>query len=159
MTIKETPVYRFKYMDPNEPFMNLPGVTQQVAERLEQALDDAQIPPGNPDLNDVLARLAAIDAGNARRAYAVAAGKVNVTVPANNTSGAAFFTFPPGRFTVPPIVTCAKQDGTNADYVEFIRNITKDGAEVVLYTSPAGGGGITSVGWTAVQMTPTAAAG
>ena len=57
MTIKETPTYRFKFMDANEPFKNLPAVTQQVAERLEQAMTDAQIPPGNPDLNAVLDRL------------------------------------------------------------------------------------------------------
>lgn len=57
MTILETPTYRFKYMDVNEPYKNLPTVTQAVAERLEQAMTDAQIPPGNPDLNAVLARL------------------------------------------------------------------------------------------------------
>lgn len=57
MTIKTTPRYGFQYIDDTEPLKNLPSVTENIAKRLETAMNDAAIPPGNPDLNNILARL------------------------------------------------------------------------------------------------------
>lgn len=57
MTIKTTPRYGFQYIDDTEPLKNLPSVTENIARRLEAAMTDAAIPPGNPDINDVLLRL------------------------------------------------------------------------------------------------------
>lgn len=57
MTIKETPLYGFRYIDNTEPWKNIPAVTQQVAERLEQAMTEAQIPPGNPDINVLVTKI------------------------------------------------------------------------------------------------------
>lgn len=159
MPLSHTPVYNLPYIDSNTPLHELDEATKGMAEGIETVFGNAQFPPGNPDLNDVLLRLNKLEARDARTPYAVAAGAANCTVPSNSTSGAVAISFPAGRFNVAPLVTCAKQDGTNADYVEFIRNISTTGCEIVLFSKVAGGGGVTRIAWNAVQMTATSAAG
>ena len=156
MTIKETPVYRFKYMDQNEPFMNLPTVTQQVAERLEQTMQDAQIPPGNPDVNAILARLNTLEASAAAVPDRWASGIASVTVAGASGVGQKAVLFPAGRFSLPPIVVVGKQSGTNAGHVEYAENVTKDGFTVTLYGSSSTA--TTNVAWIAAQASDTSAA-
>jgi hypothetical protein len=151
MAIKETPVYGFKYMDTNEPLKSLAEISQQVAERTEQAMGNAQIPPGNPDVNDILVRLNNLE----RRA----AGRATVTIT-NSANGFVDVTFPAGRFSLAPVVTATKQSDAAAKYVPYVMNVTTNGFRLGVY---AGDGLTTSqavvVGWTAVQMSATSATG
>ncbi len=89
--------------------------------------------------------------------YAVAAGSVDVTFAASNVA-TANITFPAGRFTVPPIVTCNPTGGFAT--VARATAITANGCTLIDWT-PAGNN-ITethAVHWEARQMTPTTAAG
>ncbi len=151
MAIFETPVYGIKYIDDNEPLKNIAGVTKQVAERLEKAMGDAQIPPGNPSQNDVLNRLNNLE----RRA----AGRATVTVT-NSANGFLDVAFPVGRFSLPPVVMVTKQSDTLAKYVPYTLNITATGFRVGLYSGDGTASSQSVVlGWTAVQMSPTSATG
>lgn len=147
MAILETPVYGLKYIDDNEPLKNVAGVTKAVAERLEKAMGDAQIPPGNPSINDILVRLNNLE----RRA----AGRATVTVTAS-ANGFLDVTFPAGRFSLPPVVMVTKQSDAAAKYVPYAMNVTATGFRIGLY---AGDGTASSqsvvLGWTAVQMSAT----
>lgn len=58
----QTPIYLIDYMTPGDRIKDLATVNKAQAERMEQALLDAEVPPGNPDLNSVLARLNALEA-------------------------------------------------------------------------------------------------
>lgn len=151
MTIRETPVYGFKYMDDTEPLKSLASISQQVAERTEQAMGNAQIPPGNPDINDILVRLNNLE----RRA----AGRATITVTAS-AHGFLDVTFPAGRFSFPPVVTATKQSDAAAKYVPYVHSVTTNGFRIGVY---AGDGTASSqsvpIGWTAVQMSATSATG
>ncbi|QRQ79802.1 hypothetical protein [Glutamicibacter protophormiae] len=46
---------------------NIPAVDKAQAERIESLLETANVPPGNPDLNSVLARLNQLEADTSRR--------------------------------------------------------------------------------------------
>lgn len=52
-----TPIYALPYCDDDEPAREWPGLQKRVSERIEQAFSDAQVPPGNPDVNAILRRL------------------------------------------------------------------------------------------------------
>ena len=64
----------------------------------------------------------------------MAAGTVTVSVSAG-TFGAQSITFPPGRFSLPPIVTATFQDAqsNSGRFVPRVTNITANGATVQLY--------------------------
>ncbi|GAT87960.1 hypothetical protein CVCC1112_2619 [Paenarthrobacter nicotinovorans] len=151
MTIYQTPVYNFKYMDDDEPLYSLAAISKAIAESLEQAMGNAQIPPGNPSLNDVLNRLNNLE----RRA----AGRVTVGI-SNSAHGFVDITFPAGRFSVAPVVMATKQSDSAAKYVPYVMSVTANGCRIGLY---AGDGTASTqslvVGWTAVQMSANSATG
>ncbi len=87
-----------------------------------------------------------------------AAGAVSITPSAANTPTKANITFPAGRFTQPPLVQVAANTtgpGTVVTGVSYA-NVTTSGCEVWLTRINTVA---TTVGWAAVQMTPTSAAG
>ena len=89
--------------------------------------------------------------------FAEAAGAQSVAVSAS-ASGSASISFPAGRFTVAPIVTCAATG--SSIYVVSTSNVTDTGCDLVV--RHIDGTAITAsipVRWHAVQMTGTSAAG
>ncbi|MGP9605593.1 hypothetical protein [Glutamicibacter sp. AOP33-2CA-4] len=52
-----TPNYSIPYLTPGDRMAQIPDVDKAQALRIESLLETANVPPGNPDLNDVLARL------------------------------------------------------------------------------------------------------
>lgn len=61
MTQFTTPIYQLPYCDDDEPANQWPGIQAKVSKRIEQAFIDAQIPPGDPSQNAVVARLNALE--------------------------------------------------------------------------------------------------
>lgn len=59
-----TPQYSIPYLTPGDRMANIPAVDKAQALRIESLLETANIPPGNPDLNNVLARLNQLEAAN-----------------------------------------------------------------------------------------------
>lgn len=59
-----TPNYSIPYLTPGDRMTQIPVVDKAKAERLESLLATANVPPGNPDLNDVLTRLNQLEAAN-----------------------------------------------------------------------------------------------
>lgn len=60
-----TPNYSIPYLTPGDRMTQIPVVDKAKAERLESLLATANVPPGNPNLNSVLARLNKLEAANA----------------------------------------------------------------------------------------------
>lgn len=86
-----------------------------------------------------------------RSPVAMAAGvtPVNVAWP--------IITFPPGRFTVPPVVTAQLISGAGPDIGMgvMVTNVTATNFQA----RHTGGSGTRDLAWHAIQMTPTSAAG
>ncbi|PMQ21377.1 hypothetical protein [Glutamicibacter arilaitensis] len=57
-----TPKYSIPYLTPGDKMLDIPAVDKQQSLRIESLLETANVPPGNPDLNDVLARLNQLEA-------------------------------------------------------------------------------------------------
>jgi hypothetical protein len=89
--------------------------------------------------------------------YAITAGSASIgIVTAGNTSGPFGQTFPAGRFTQPPIVLLST-DQTRVTAVAA--NIVASGFNLYLGNYSTGNSANGNVYWTAIQMTPTTAAG
>lgn len=103
--------------------------------------------------------------GASRQPLAVATGSVTIsgTGVAAGSGVSVTATFPVGRFTVPPIVTASMTSapGGSQNLVARAINATTSSVTVYLYNTGATAATWTplAVGWTAVQMTPTSAAG
>ncbi|HLS02942.1 MAG TPA: hypothetical protein VK054_13360 [Beutenbergiaceae bacterium] len=92
--------------------------------------------------------------GGGGQPYAMAAGHVSVS--ASGGIGTAEVSFPPGRFTVSPMITVsAHSTSENITNVQFT-DTSKDGFTAVLLRS---NDVATGVHWQAVQMTPDSAEG
>ncbi|MGP9786825.1 hypothetical protein ACT3UD_11000 [Glutamicibacter sp. 287] len=57
-----TPNYSIPYLTPGDRMAQIPDVDKAQALRIESLLETANVPPGNPDLNDVLVRLNQLEA-------------------------------------------------------------------------------------------------
>lgn len=88
--------------------------------------------------------------------YAMAAGEVTVPVAGDPRQGNKDVTFPPGRFTVPPVVTTSVN---HAYYSHSSNNVSTVGFNAYVDTSRNSTISSTVVRWTAVQMTPNSAEG
>lgn len=62
MAIKYTAPFNLPYPDIDDPVRNGQAAIEGIAKGVNTALQNANIPPGNPDLNAVLARLNALEA-------------------------------------------------------------------------------------------------
>lgn len=60
-TTGTTPYYGLTYATPDTAVADFPAVSQQQAEKTEAVLKTANVPPGNPDVTDILLRLAAAE--------------------------------------------------------------------------------------------------
>ncbi|WP_394938831.1 hypothetical protein [Psychromicrobium sp. YIM B11713] len=152
-----TPYYQFPYIEPSDQITTIPATSKAQAQRYEQALKDANVPPGNPDVTAILTRLNNLETIRDRTPRREAAGSGTITV--SGTNGSINVTFPPGRFTVPPIVMVTRQTGTNANHGVYAEAVTKDGCKITMYYGPGGGTGTTQVAWHAIQFTDTTANG
>lgn len=102
MPLSHTPVYNLPYIDSNTPLHELDEATKGMAEGIETVFGNAQFPPGNPDLNDVLLRLNNLEKARPKilggKNGAMPAGKIaltqtgliSVTTAANGTFNFAF---------------------------------------------------------------------
>lgn len=91
----------------------------------------------------------------------MAAGTIVVTLTAESFNFTAI-SFPASRFTVAPIVTCTLQTapGGTAKFVARAISMTTTGALVYCYTGDSTSvTGNAVVGWQAIQMTASTAAG
>lgn len=114
------------------------------------------------DVAQHTALLDALDALSKRLPYAMAAGRVTVSVSGNYTTG-IIATLPAGKFTQPPIATVnlAASPGPSAKDVPRVYIATTSALTIGVWTgdgSQAAAHGMT-LGWQAVQMTQGAAEG
>lgn len=92
---------------------------------------------------------------------AIAAGIAALPVSTTFATSAAV-TFPVGRFTQAPVVgaTLVSGAGGTTKYIPRAYSVTTTGMTVACYTADAAvAGTATALHWTAIQMTPTSAAG
>jgi hypothetical protein len=91
--------------------------------------------------------------------FAMAAGADSFTMNGSATTTKAV-TFPPGRFTAPPIITLGKAMSGRGEINFFATNQTTTGFTLGAQTT-SGAASVIGVAcnWTAVQMTPTSGAG
>lgn len=82
----QTPIYLIDYMTPGDRIKDLAAVNKAQALRMEQALLDADVPPGNPDLNAVLSRLNTIEKRGKIEAFTTTGSKTEFNV-GNQTIG------------------------------------------------------------------------
>lgn len=90
--------------------------------------------------------------------WAQAAGAVTSGSIAGGATAAMTVTFPPGRFTQPPIVTATVRSGAAGQRGVSVSDSTTSGMTVYLFNG-ATGPIINSVGWIAVQMSASNASG
>jgi hypothetical protein len=118
----------------------------RIWEHIEELADDV-----DTDLAAVLALLP----------VRMAAGSISVTLTAA-TSGFTAITFPVSRFSVAPLVIATLQDapGGTGKFVPRVISITSSGANVYCYSGDGTSvTGTATVGWIAIQMTASTAAG
>lgn len=92
--------------------------------------------------------------------FAMAAGSVVMTIT-SATNGSASVTFPVGRFTVAPIVTCISAGGTGSSaFYVATTTITTSGMTVQAFNRDNAAATATiTIHWHAVQMNTGAASG
>lgn len=92
------------------------------------------------------------------RSYAKAAGEgsLSVILAVNPNIGPVPVSFPPGRFTVPPIVTITSDQSR---VIIVAANVTTTGFNVYATNVTTSDSGAGVFRWQAEQMTPTTAAG
>ncbi|SNS41728.1 hypothetical protein SAMN06309944_0170 [Micrococcales bacterium KH10] len=88
--------------------------------------------------------------------YAFAAGEFDMPSIAAGAVSSGTIGLPSGRFTQPPIVVVTVG---NYRIIAAIGTITTTTASYVLYNPSSAAGGSAKCRWTAIQMTPTNAAG
>lgn len=99
-----TPIYRFPYPSPDAPVAEGVDAIRGIAQRAEQAFRDGEIPAGNPNVNDMLRRLAALEKNTN--------GQIAVpSMAANGSGGPVTVTFPAGMFTAPPVILTGCSEG------------------------------------------------
>ncbi|WP_186760473.1 hypothetical protein [Arthrobacter alpinus] len=81
MTIKFTVPFNLPYPDVDDPVRNGQSAIEGIAKGVNTALQNANIPPGNPNLNAVLARLNALESYQPARTNALLAPGVSNLVP------------------------------------------------------------------------------
>lgn len=90
--------------------------------------------------------------------YATASGRGNRVFSGATSSGSFTFALPAGRFTVPPIILMSSESvGLGIWFAGKADSTTQVTAQGFATGGAAGANGLYS--WTAIQMTPTAAAG
>ncbi|MGH3098528.1 MAG: hypothetical protein ACRDMV_21285 [Streptosporangiales bacterium] len=128
-----TAKYNLPYLAPNDP-PDLAGATQDLAEATESTIDGVAI------------------------AYAVAGGHATVEVTPG-TSTQVHVDFPPGRFSVSPLIFANVQSGSPDQVREVVHNnVTAAGCDLWVYrTGP--NPVTTGIDWWAVQITSATADG
>lgn len=92
--------------------------------------------------------------------WAQAAGVFSVAPLAAGATQTIAITFPVGRFTVPPIMSAPMVAVSSAAFVTSVTDITTAGANLRVSHKDGSSASLTYTGhWTALQMTPTSAAG
>lgn len=128
MAIKYTTPFNLPYPDIDDPVRNGQAAIEGIAKGVNTALQNANIPPGNPELNAVLARLNELETKSATLRPSCS----GVTPPATVAAGSwtsQQITFPPGLFTAPPRVVVSGSDGKiTCSFNPSL--ITKDGGTI-----------------------------
>jgi hypothetical protein len=92
--------------------------------------------------------------------FAIAGGYNAIGAPSGlNVGNVASFTFPAGRFTLPPVVTATAEYPTANSKFIIVRNVTSSGFDGVLYQNAGGTLQGSNFYWIAMQMGAAGAVG
>ena len=99
---------------------------------------------------DMAATAVSIDNIVSKLPVATASGQVSLSVTAS-AGGTVAVSFPPGRFSKPPLVFVTRQSGGAAKYIPYTQSSTLSGAVLGIYSGDGTAGTQTAqLGWLAV---------
>lgn len=147
--------------DPTGPTML--AMTGQLAHRVSTAYDGFTIFPGSGTMTGTVRiygyAKGALTQPQQLQPYSSAAGTVNITSP-NAASASATVTFPVGRFTQTPIVTCSTTSSSAYTLLSNASAVTTTGFTYIMrHVDNTAWSGPYPGNWMAIQMTSANASG
>lgn len=160
----QTPIYLIDYLTGGDRAKDIPAVSKAQALRMEQALLNAQVPPGNPDLTSVLTRLNALEAVRPKAQFSIIGTDQTLTTGTktalnwNNREGTTtlFNATTPTRLIAPTagmyrITTTCVFSNVGSGFRSIALRVNGGGSDLELCNSPVPSGtynnAITGIGY------------